>query len=68
MSKIRTKTYKGLKEHTYLGCAVTRNRTAWCYRICPPDKKGIGRCGRIAPHSLRSTIQVAIEKYKQNKF
>jgi len=63
----RVKTIKGLKAHTYLGCAVTRNKTAWCYRICPPDEKGIGRCGRIAPHSLKSAIQLAIEKHNQKK-
>jgi hypothetical protein len=65
MSKIRTKTFKGLKVHTYLGCAVTRNRTAWCYRLCLPDEKGNGHCGRLAPHSLKSAIQVAIEKHNQ---
>ena len=65
MSKIRIKSFKGLKEYTYLGCAVTRNKTAWCYRLCLPDEKGIGHCGRIAPHSLKSYIRIAIEKYNQ---
>jgi hypothetical protein len=67
MSHIRKKTFKGLKEYTYLGCSVTRNRTAWCYRICPPDEHGYGHCGRLAPHSLKSAIQVAIEKHNQKK-
>lgn len=65
MPKYRIRTIKGLKEHTYLGCSVTRNRTAWCYRICIPDKKGNGHCGRLAPHSLKSYIQLGIEKHKQ---
>jgi hypothetical protein len=67
VSKYRIKTIKGLKEYTNLGCAITRNKTAWCYRICPPDEKGIGHCGRIAPHSLKSAIQIAIEKHNQKK-
>jgi len=67
MTKIRIKSFKGLKQHTYLGCSITRNRTAWCYRICIPDEKGNGQCGRIAPHSLKSYIQLAIEKHNQNK-
>jgi hypothetical protein len=65
MSKIRIKTTNTLREYTYLGCAVTRNKTAWCYRLCIPDEKGNGQCGRIAPHSLKSYIQIAIEKYNQ---
>ena len=67
MSKIRIRTTKGLKEYTYLGCAITRNKTAWCYRICIPDEYGNGHCGRLAPHSLKSYIQIAIEKHKQKK-
>jgi len=65
--KKKIKTSKGFQEHTYLGCSVTRNKTAWCYRICPPDENGIGRCGRIAPHSLKSAIQIGIEKHKELK-
>lgn len=67
MTKYRVKTIKGLKEYTYLGCNMTRNNTAWCYRICLPDENGIGRCGRIAPHSLKSAIQLAIMKHKQKE-
>ena len=67
MPNYRIKKIKGLKHHTYLGCSITRNKTAWCYRICPPDEKGIGQCGRIAPHSLKSAIQIGIEKHNQNK-
>lgn len=62
---VRTK--KGIKKYTYLGCPLTRNRSAWCYRICPPDAEGHGRCGRIAPHSLKSSTQMAILNYKKKK-
>lgn len=65
---IRTvRTSKGVKKYTYLGCPLTRNRSAWCYRICPPDQEGRGRCGRIAPHSLKSSTQLAIAKYKKKR-
>ena len=61
---VRTK--KGVKKYTYLGCPLTRNRSAWCYRICPPDAEGHGRCGRVAPHSLKSSTQMAILNYKKS--
>ena len=60
---VRTKT--GVKKYTYLGCPLTRNRSAWCYRLCVPDAKGHGRCGRIAPHSLKSAVQLAIERHNK---
>jgi acyl-coenzyme A thioesterase PaaI-like protein len=62
-TKIRTK--KGLKEYTYLGCPHTRNRSPWCFRLCIPDADGTGDCGRIAPHSLKSRIQLGIERHNQ---
>ncbi len=62
---IRTK--KGRREYSYLGCPLTRNRTAWCFRMCTPDHEGHGRCGRIAPHSLKSAIQTAIESHNQKQ-
>ena len=62
---VRTK--KGIKKYTYPGCPLTRNRSAWCYRMCPPDAEGHGRCGRIAPHSLKSSTQMAILNYKKRK-
>jgi len=62
---VRTK--KGLKEYTYLGCPLTRNRSPWCFRLCIPDGEGHGQCGRVAPHSFKSRIQLGIEKYKQEK-
>jgi acyl-coenzyme A thioesterase PaaI-like protein len=62
---VRTK--KGVKKYTYLGCPLTRNRSAWCYRLCTPDGEGHGRCGRVAPHSIKSRIQLAIEKYNKKQ-
>ena len=62
---IRTK--KGPREYSYLGCPLTRNRTAWCFRLCTPDKEGHGRCGRIAPHSLKSAVQKAIESHNKKQ-
>ncbi len=59
------RTNKGPREYTYLGCPLTRNRSAWCYRICGPDDEGLGRCGRIAPHGLRSRTQESIEGHKE---
>ena len=54
-----------LKEYTYLGCPLTHNRSAWCFRLCIPDEVGNGRCGRIAPHSLISRIQQSIIDYNR---
>ena len=66
--RIRTiKIRKGVKKYTYLGCPLTRNRSAWCYRMCPPDAQGNGRCGRVAPHSLMSRTQLAIADYKRRQ-
>jgi len=66
-SKRRVRTKSGFKEYTYLGCPLTRNRTPWCFRLCAPDKGGIGDCGRLAPHSFKSRIQMGIEKHKAEK-
>ena len=65
--KRRLRTREGLREYSYLGCALTRNRSAWCFRICTPDEGGKGVCGRLAPHSLRSRIQQGITDYKRRQ-
>lgn len=62
-TKLRTKS--GFQEYTYLGCPLTRNRTPWCFRLCIPDEEGTGECGRIAPHSFKSRIQLGIESHKK---
>ncbi len=59
------RTRKGVREYTHLGCPLTRNRTAWCYRLCVPDVDGKGECGRLAPHGLKSRTQRAIEEHNQ---
>ena len=64
MTKIKKiRTHRSLKEYTYLGCPLTRNRSAWCYRSCQPDASDRGLCGRLAPHSLKGRTQLAIEKH-----
>jgi acyl-coenzyme A thioesterase PaaI-like protein len=67
LKKRRVKTRKGLKEYTYLGCPLTRNRSPWCFRMCTPDFEGHGHCGRIAPHSLTGTIQAGIQEYNKRQ-
>jgi uncharacterized protein (TIGR00369 family) len=63
-TKLRTR--EGLRSYTYLGCPLTRNRSPWCFRLCIPDDEGSGECGRIAPHGLKSRIQLGIENYKKS--
>jgi uncharacterized protein (TIGR00369 family) len=63
--KRKIRTSRGLKEYTYLGCPLTRNRTPWCFRLCTPDPDGNGQCGRVAPHSFKSRIQQGIANHKQ---
>ncbi len=65
-----TKTIKWnrkIPSYTYLGCPLTKNESAWCFRICSPDYSGKGRCGRIAPHTLKGNIQQGIIDYKKKK-
>lgn len=62
-----TKSEKKLKGYTYLGCPLTKNRSAWCFRICRPDSEGHGFCGRYAPHAIKSRIQEGIEDYLAKK-
>jgi len=57
----------GDREYTCLGCPLTRNRTAWCFRLCSPDDEGNGRCGRIAPHGLTGRTKSSIEQYNRNR-
>ena len=49
-----------------VGCPLTKNRSAWCYRLCAPVD-GLGACGRVAPHALRGRTDLAIEKYLQHR-
>ncbi|UCG88659.1 MAG: hypothetical protein JSW71_09015 [Gemmatimonadota bacterium] len=61
------RTSKGIREYTYLGCPLTRNRSAWCFRICIPDVEGHGNCGRVAPHGLKGRTQLAIESQNRKQ-
>ena len=65
--KRKIKTTKGLKEYTYLGCPLTKNRSPWCFRICELNADGTGFCGRIAPHGFKSRIQLGIEDFKKKQ-
>jgi len=65
--KKTVKTHKGVREYTYLGCPLTRNRSAWCFRLCSPDDDGHGHCGRIAPHGIKGRTQQGIEKYNKKQ-
>ena len=64
--KMKIRTGSGLKQYTYLGCPLTNNRSPWCFRLCEPDAKGLGRCGRVAPHGIKSRIQLGIDDYKKS--
>jgi acyl-coenzyme A thioesterase PaaI-like protein len=63
--KVRTK--RGIRAYTYLGCPLTRSRSAWCFRLCVPDPLGKGQCGRIAPHGLKGRTQLAIEGHRKQR-
>lgn len=62
---VRTRT--GIREYTYLGCPLTKSRTAWCFRLCVPDGDGRGECGRVAPHGLLGRTQKAIEAHNRKQ-
>lgn len=61
------RTSRGIREYTYLGCPLTRNRSPWCFRLCMPDAEGHGECGRVAPHGLKSRIQLGIEAHREKQ-
>lgn len=46
------------------GCVVTRHRSKSCRAFCIPIN-GVGACGRIAPHAMKSRIQLAIAAHKR---
>lgn len=65
---IRTvRTKRGVREYYWVGCPLTKNRTAWCFRICDPDVEGKGQCGRLAPHGLKGKTQRAIADHNAKK-
>jgi hypothetical protein len=56
---------RGMLTNNFLGCPLTNNRSLWCFRICTPNASGNGFCGRVAPHGLKSKIQICIENYNK---
>jgi hypothetical protein len=46
-----------------LGCPYNGHQTGWCRGLCQPAG-GIGSCGRLAPHGLRSRLQDAIARHE----
>ncbi len=44
-------------------CRATKGLTKWCFGVCQPVR-GIGFCGRAAPHALRGRTQQAIARQK----
>ena len=48
------------------GCPKTKNRSPWCHAWCTPQR-GVGACGRIAPHALMGITQQAILSHKMCK-
>lgn len=65
MTRKRIRAVGSIKDYTYLGCPLTSNQSAWCFRLCRPDTEGHGRCGRLAPHGMKSRIQQGIEDYQR---
>ena len=63
----RVRIRKDLKEYTYLGCPLTKNRSPWCFRMCESNADGTGFCGRLAPHGFKSRIQQGIEDFKKKQ-
>jgi len=59
MRRVVRRTRARVPEYTFLGCSLTKSRTAWCHRVCTPVQ-GIGACGRVAPHALLGRTQEAI--------
>ncbi len=64
-TKRTIRTRKGIREYTHLGCPLTKNRSAWCFRLCVPGADGNGPCGRLAPHGLTGRTQHAIEAHNR---
>jgi hypothetical protein len=67
LKKTKKKSKSRLMDYSFLGCPLTANRSPWCFRLCVPDAKGCGRCGRVAPHALKGRTQLAIEAHMRKK-
>lgn len=67
---VKKRVIDNIPKYTFLGCPLTKNRSPWCFRICNPNADGQGRCGRVAPHTIKGRIQQGIvdfDKEKKNK-
>ena len=53
------------RTYAFNGCPLTRHQGLKCFRSCVPAADDRGPCGRIAPHSIKSQIQQAIENHKR---
>lgn len=53
------------KYRQVIGCTYLKGRITSCGMLCTPID-GMGQCGRIAPHALRSRTQQAIDGYKRS--
>jgi len=51
-----------LRPYTTLGCPMIHGKATWCRGLCEPIK-GRGVCGRLAPHAMKTRIQLAISRY-----
>ncbi len=67
MKKPLRRRKKGPPQYTCRGCPLTNNLSPWCFRLCVPDAEGRGRCGRLAPHTLKGKTQLAIEAHNKRK-
>ncbi len=56
-----------LPKYTSRGCTLTKNYSKWCNRDCTPNPDGYGHCGRLAPHAMKSRLQLAIQAYKDRQ-
>ena len=50
-------------KHTVIRCPLNGLQVSWCRGLCLPTK-GIGTCGRPAPHVMKSRHQRAIAAYE----
>jgi len=48
------------------GCVLTHDHTRWCFGLCKP-KNGVGQCGRLYPHQLKSRRQLAIREWQRRR-
>jgi hypothetical protein len=67
MKRKKTRNRAFVQEYSYRGCPLTANRSPWCFRLCVPNAKGVGRCNRIAPHSFLSRTQLAIAAHQKRR-